>query len=143
MQFAALGIVQIYGSVQTGGSVQLRANTSSAGATIAGVSGTLSASSGVQNALLVNPTFNQSGTAGYVALLVNPTETATGSGAKKLMDLAVAGASKHSVDNQGRTFLANVAAEPATPTGGGVLYAEGGALKFKGSSGTVTTIAPA
>lgn len=32
---------------------------------------------------------------------------------------------------------------PANPTGGGVLYSEGGALKWRGSSGTVTTIAPA
>lgn len=39
-------------------------------------------------------------------------------------------------------FLGNTSAPP-TPTGGGVLYVEGGALKFKGSSGTVTTIAPA
>ena len=36
-------------------------------------------------------------------------------------------------------------AEPATPASGGVLYVDAadGALKFKGSSGTVTTIAPA
>lgn len=33
--------------------------------------------------------------------------------------------------------------EPATPTGGGVLYVESGALKYKGSSGTVTTLGPA
>lgn len=32
---------------------------------------------------------------------------------------------------------------PATPSGGGVLYVEAGALKYKGSSGTVTTIGPA
>ena len=31
----------------------------------------------------------------------------------------------------------------SNPTGGGVLYVEGGALKFRGSSGTVTTIANA
>ena len=42
----------------------------------------------------------------------------------------------------GRAFLANQPA-PATPTGGGVIYVEGGALKYKGSSGTVTTLAPA
>lgn len=30
-----------------------------------------------------------------------------------------------------------------TPTNGGVIYVEAGALKYKGSSGTVTTIAPA
>ncbi len=32
---------------------------------------------------------------------------------------------------------------PATPMGGGVMYVEAGALKYKGSSGTVTVIAPA
>ena len=34
-------------------------------------------------------------------------------------------------------------APTTNPTGGGVLYAQGGALKWRGSSGTVTTIAPA
>lgn len=31
----------------------------------------------------------------------------------------------------------------SNPASGGVLYVEGGALKYRGSSGTVTTIAPA
>jgi len=40
--------------------------------------------------------------------------------------------------------IANATTVPTTnPSGGGVLYCEGGALKFRGSSGTVTTIAPA
>jgi hypothetical protein len=40
--------------------------------------------------------------------------------------------------------MANATTLPTgTPTGGGVLYVDAGALKFKGSSGTVTTIAPA
>lgn len=39
-------------------------------------------------------------------------------------------------------FIAN-STEPATPTGGGIIYVESGALKYKGSSGTVTTIANA
>ena len=44
----------------------------------------------------------------------------------------------------GVVFIANRTAAPSgTPTGGGILYCESGALKFKGSSGTVTTIAPA
>jgi hypothetical protein len=42
----------------------------------------------------------------------------------------------------GYVFLANHA-EPATPSGGGVLYVESGSLKYKGSSGTVTTLGPA
>jgi hypothetical protein len=40
--------------------------------------------------------------------------------------------------------IANATTNPSTnPTGGGVLYADGGALKWRGSSGTVTTIANA
>jgi hypothetical protein len=40
--------------------------------------------------------------------------------------------------------VANATTVPTTnPTGGGVLYVEGGALKYRGSSGTVTTIANA
>ena len=41
-----------------------------------------------------------------------------------------------------RLFVGN-GTEPATPTGGGVLYVESGALKYKGSSGTITTLANA
>jgi len=40
--------------------------------------------------------------------------------------------------------IANAAGVPGSnPTGGGVLYAEAGALKWRGSGGTVTTIAAA
>lgn len=44
----------------------------------------------------------------------------------------------------GVIFLANRTTAPTSnPTGGGILYCEAGSLKFRGSSGTVTTIAPA
>lgn len=44
----------------------------------------------------------------------------------------------------GAVALANATTVPTTnPTGGGVLYSEAGALKWRGSSGTITTIAPA
>lgn len=40
--------------------------------------------------------------------------------------------------------IANAATVPSVnPTGGGVLYTEAGALKYRGSSGSVTTLAPA
>jgi len=39
--------------------------------------------------------------------------------------------------------LLNQTAPSGTPSGGGYLYVESGALKYKGSSGTVTTIAAA
>lgn len=44
----------------------------------------------------------------------------------------------------GACFMGDLAADPAaTPTGGGFFYAKAGALYWKGSSGTVTLIAPA
>ena len=45
---------------------------------------------------------------------------------------------------QGGVFVANAAVAPTSnPTGGGIIYVEGGALKYRGSSGTVTTLGPA
>lgn len=43
----------------------------------------------------------------------------------------------------GGMLIPNTPGAPATPASGGVLYVDAGALKYKGSSGTVTTIAPA
>ncbi len=41
-------------------------------------------------------------------------------------------------------FVPNAAVDPSTnPTGGGILYASGGAGKWRGSSGTTTTFGPA
>jgi hypothetical protein len=40
--------------------------------------------------------------------------------------------------------IANATTAPTTnPTGGGILYVEAGVLKYRGSSRTVTLIAPA
>lgn len=45
---------------------------------------------------------------------------------------------------QGVIAIANAVARPTTnPTGGGVLFAEGGALKWRGPAGRITTLAPA
>lgn len=44
----------------------------------------------------------------------------------------------------GIIFIANATTTPSTdPTGGGILYVSSGALMYKGSSGTITTIASA
>jgi hypothetical protein len=44
----------------------------------------------------------------------------------------------------GVVFIANDSTDPTTnPSGGGLLYVSGGALKYRGSSGTVSTIASA
>lgn len=56
---------------------------------------------------------------------------------------AIGGAGSYG-GGQGVLFLANDTADPvANPTGGGVLFVSGGALKYRGSAGTITTIAPA
>jgi hypothetical protein len=48
------------------------------------------------------------------------------------------------IDANGNIEVKNSASVPSSnPSGGGVLYVEGGALKYRGSSGTVTTIANA
>lgn len=45
---------------------------------------------------------------------------------------------------QGAIFIANATTAPSTnPTGGGVLYVQAGALRYRGSSGTVTTLGAA
>lgn len=83
------------------GKVFLSGSSSSGTGGTVQVSGTLNASSGTQFACNVVPTINESGTAGYTALLINPTETATGSGTKRLIDAQVGGASRLTVDNAG------------------------------------------
>jgi hypothetical protein len=64
-------------------------------------SAALNGSSGVEYGARLTPTVNQSSTAGYTGLLLNVSETATGSGLKKLLDLQVGGVSKFSVDSNG------------------------------------------
>ncbi len=59
-------------------------------------------------------------------------------------NMAVGGLAGSYGGGTGVIAIKNAAANPGSnPTGGGVLYADGGALKYRGSSGTVTTVAPA
>lgn len=72
--------------------------------TISGAAaGELTDTDAVQNFLAITPHINQSSTAGYTGILLNVTETATGSGAKNLLDLQVGGASKFKITNDGTT----------------------------------------
>ena len=58
-------------------------------------------------------------------------------------NLSVAGTSSLG-GGVGVMFIGNATTVPTSnPTGGGVIYVEGGALKYRGSSGTVTTLAAA
>ncbi|MEY4441028.1 MAG: Myxococcus phage Mx8 [Pseudomonadota bacterium] len=54
------------------------------------------------------------------------------------------GSEKVSIDANTNLFIANSSSVPAAnPSGGGFLYVQSGALKYRGSSGTITTIANA
>ncbi|GEM_PF-1699816 len=66
--------------------------------------------SGTQNLISLTPIVNQSGTAGYTSLLVNTTETATGSGSKRLLDLQVGGNSRAYFLNTGQLNVNSVIA---------------------------------
>ena len=73
------------------------------------VSGNFTGSSGDQTMMQINPTINQTSTAGYTGIKLNVTETATGSGTKNLLDLQVGGTSKASISNTGNaTFAGDV-----------------------------------
>ena len=60
-----------------------------------------------QTAVAINPQIHQSGTSSYTALLVNPTETTTGSGAKLLADFQVGGTSKTKIDTFGNHIISS------------------------------------
>lgn len=127
-------------SASANGFFQTAINTGIANASIWNIAGSFSATSGVNAIMVIAPTINQSDTAGYTCLLINPTQSTMGSGAKSLIDARVGGSSKFTIQNDGRIFMANLTAPGTNPSGGGYLYVESGALKYRGSSGTVTTL---
>jgi len=65
-----------------------------------------------------------------------------------LVALSATGGSLGSIDyfqyvNADRLLMQNGTAPSANLTGGGIIYVEAGALKYRGSSGTITTLGPA
>lgn len=108
------------------------------------VNGTSTASSGTYIGEQIAPTINQSSTATAYIFDINPTLTATGSGGVRLLSARAGGSDKWYLDNNSVNYIANSTSVPASnPSSGGFLYVESGALKYRGSSGTVTTVAVA
>lgn len=105
--------------------------------------------------------FNSSGTRGGFLLMYGNEHGSVGSvvlsagsatsGGLSLCSPASNGSIRHIVNSSdwftvnadGTLKIHNTSAPGGTPSGGGYLYTESGALKYKGSSGTVTSIAPA
>lgn len=131
---------QVVGAGLTGLNTNSNVAIQGRGFTAAGVgvsmaTGTVTNSSGVYNAVNINPTYNQTSTAGGTDLKVNRTEIAIGSGAQLLADLQVASVSKFSVDRLGNINSAgHVTFEGVTSTG-----ATGTGQLVFGTSPTFTT----
>jgi len=107
LRLGSQGTLTMPGTASSSGSFQFSASTSGAGTAVVQVGGTYTGSSGNTNILLINPTINQSSTAGYNGLMINPTETTTGSGNKNLILAQVGGVSKFTVSNTGAVTLAD------------------------------------
>jgi len=94
-----------------------------------------------------------SNVAGAPLTIAGGNGTGTGGGGKIIFQTSPTGsagsaantpATAMEIDRNRVIFIANAVSAPSdTPSGGGYFFVESGALKFKGSSGTVTTIAPA
>lgn len=80
-------------------------NSTGSTSTILALTTTRTNSSGTNVEFTINPTINQSSTAGYIALHINPTETATGSGTKRLISAQVGSVDKFVVTNTGNATV--------------------------------------
>jgi hypothetical protein len=60
-----------------------------------------------------------------------------------VLRIVAAGVERARIDSDGNLTVNNTLSAPGTPSGGGTLYVESGALKYRGSGGTITTVAPA
>ena len=99
------GVLNVFGSTSQAAGIGLKMGM------------TYASSSGVIQGAAIVPTINQSSTAGYTALLINPTETTTGSGAKLLIDAQVGGVSLATVNNQGDISSESIQSFDRQPAG--------------------------
>ena len=95
---------------------------------------------------------NQTPSSTVPSLVPNKTDTNTGIGRAAIDQLSlIAGGVEGARIEEGNNgtvgahiFIPNLTTAPTgNPTGGGYMYVEGGALKYRGSSGTITTLGAA
>lgn len=103
---SGLQVFPLIDSSSTGGFIRTIGSFGSAGAVAVNLgNGFNAAYSTTQTQLAIRPLINQGSSAAYTALLINPTETTTGTGAKLLIDAQVNGTSKFKVANDGRVNI--------------------------------------
>jgi hypothetical protein len=97
---------------------------------------------------------NDAGSSAYAGLILNAygntwgfrmgSSAANSNTLQVVVDVLGTPVTKFAIETSGNQFVANTSSAPGSnPSGGGYLYVESGALKYRGSSGTVTTIANA
>jgi hypothetical protein len=145
LTISAGGNLGVLGSV-TVNSTTASTSTSSGALVVSGGVGVAGAINGGGNASFTGLVLSSGASAGFGA------ESRDGSGYRTTwynptgddmqLDFATIG-TKFTIRSDAVLLLANATAPGSNPTGGGYLYVESGALKYRGSSGTVTTIANA
>lgn len=82
---------------------------------------------------------------GFISMWTSGTNNNAGSEKMRIDKVGnvLVGTTSTATSSTGTIHIANGTAPTANLTGGGVLYVEAGALKYRGSSGTITTIANA
>jgi hypothetical protein len=93
-------------------------------------------SSGVMNQISIEPTYNQTGTAGSIDFLINRNETAIGSGTHLIADFRVGGVSKFKIDRAGLVTVAKVYT-------GGEISALGSGITSPDGMGAINVTMPA
>lgn len=123
-------------TIGIGGSLAVTSNTTLAALSCSGAV-TMSSTLGVTGAVTCASTLAVTGNVTMAGTL-----SVTGTTSMRTITVGASGPSLGGGD--GVVGVNDAATVPTTnPSGGGVLYSQGGALKWRGSSGTVTTIAPA
>lgn len=103
-------------------------------------SGTTStASSGSVRIVTTEPVINQSGTAGYTALNVSVTETATGSGDKNLISADTGGTNRFIVQSAGNVGIGSASPSQVLDVNGAIRSSSSGISSFSGNVGFGTT----
>lgn len=104
-----------------------------------------SSGANTHSAVKIRTTLNNTGgTTNATIFDLDTTNTSLTGTTVTLANIAYGGSPVLNISSAGVCILSNTTAAPSTnPSGGGALYVESGALKYRGSSGTVTTIANA
>lgn len=120
-----------------GGGSSIARSTGSSAISVFTITGTMTNSGGISQGLQVTGNYSgQTSTAGWNAVLINPTDTGGGSGAKRILVLQLGGVDKAFFDNAGRlSFDSTIIA--AGTTGAQTINKPAGQVNFAAAATTL------